>query len=175
MHEIGHNERELFISARAQNFDSAAKIVKLLKEKGLSVSAAESCTGGLIADAITSIAGASKVFAGSLVCYGENIKTNVLGVEESLLKSFGTVSEQASIAMAQSAAKLFKCDFALSTTGYAGESESLSIKGGTIFIALAAHDEIIAKRLELAFSRNLNRLYACNQALTLLLKKLESL
>ena len=123
---------------------SAKKIISSLKEKGAKIACAESCTGGLLADAFISVSGASEVFLGSLVCYDPKIKRDVLGVKKSIIRR-GVVSEECAANMAKKARRLFGADIALSTTGYAEKSDRADIADGTIFVALASAKNCLQK------------------------------
>jgi len=98
----------------------AAQIVDLLKTRNKTVTTVESCTGGLIAGAITSIAGSSAVFETGFVTYSNAAKTTLVGVPENLLQRHGAVSEQVAAAMAEGALLRAGADLALSVTGIAG-------------------------------------------------------
>ena len=151
---------------------TAKKILPLLKKRKLWISCAESCTGGLIADAFVSASGASEVFKGSLVCYDPKIKRDVLGVKKSIIKR-GVVSEECAINMAKKARKLFKSDIALAATGYAEKSDRADIAGGTIFVALASAKKNICEKIAAKSGRNANRKAAAKAALELLEKFLK--
>ncbi len=92
----------------------------LLAESGLSVAAAESCSGGLVASRITSVAGSSSYFAGSVVAYSNQMKQDVLSVPASILEQRGAVSPECAAAMAEGVQQLTGATFAVSTTGIAG-------------------------------------------------------
>lgn len=85
---------------------------QLLKEKGLTLGCAESCTGGLIAKRMTDLSGVSAVFRGGVVSYATEVKHTVLGVEQALLDEFGAVSEPVARAMAEGARRVLGCDLA---------------------------------------------------------------
>lgn len=106
---------------------------------------AESCTGGMLGGAVTDIPGASEVFAGSAVCYGNRAKTDVLGVPDDLIRKHGAVSRQCAEAMAEGAAKLFDADVALAVTGVAGPDGGSPEKPvGLVWFALCDGSEIIS-------------------------------
>lgn len=110
----------------------------LLKERGQTLSAAESCTGGLIAKRMTDLPGASQVFRGGVVSYVNEVKAGVLGVPQALLDQYGAVSEPVARAMAEGCRKLCGSDFALSVTGVAGpDTDDRGNEVGTVYIALA--------------------------------------
>jgi nicotinamide-nucleotide amidase len=96
------------------------ELILLLKGRGLTLSTAESCTGGLIAKKITDVAGSSEVYKGSVVAYDNNIKSEFLGVLDDTLIKYGAVSEQTAKEMACSIQEKFKTDISVSTTGIAG-------------------------------------------------------
>lgn len=97
-------------------------IGEILRSRKLTVSAAESCTGGRIGDKITDIPGSSDYFLGSAVTYSNEAKRDILGVSEDSLRSFGAVSEQVANEMAKGCRNAFGSDLGLSTTGIAGPS-----------------------------------------------------
>jgi nicotinamide-nucleotide amidase len=119
---------------------------RMLTKYNQTISTAESCTGGKIAETLTAIPGASKYFKGSVVSYATEVKVNVLGISESLINDHTVVSEAVAKAMALSVKSLMKTDYAIATTGNAGpsigEAES---KVGTVFIALATPNEVIVE------------------------------
>jgi len=96
------------------------ELIMMLKEKGLTISTAESCTGGLIAKRLTDIPGSSDVFKGSIVAYSNEIKEKYLDVSKDTLRIFGAVSENTAAEMAASASRNFLTDISISTTGIAG-------------------------------------------------------
>src|SRR5205814_5197855 len=98
----------------------AIELVHDLAARGLTVSCAESCTGGQLAAIITSVPGASNVFIGGIVAYANSVKQALLGVPEALLAEHGAVSAECAEAMARGCQHGFATDFALSTTGIAG-------------------------------------------------------
>ena len=95
-------------------------LVRSLIDKKLTVSFAESCTGGKLSSLVTAVAGSSEVFMGSAVTYSNEAKMRLLGVREETLKQFGAVSEECAKEMALGCAKLFDTDIAVSVTGIAG-------------------------------------------------------
>lgn len=99
---------------------TAEKTVSTLKEKGKTLSCAESCTGGLVAAAVTDVSGSSAVFEGGVVSYSNDVKMNVLGVSNETLEAFGAVSENTAGEMAQGVRRITGSDISVSTTGIAG-------------------------------------------------------
>lgn len=119
-------------------YDLAEVNVKALAEKGLTVSFAESCTGGLISKLITDVPGASAVLPGAVCSYANEIKSRVLGVEEKLLRKYGAVSRPVALEMARGVKKLMRSDISVSVTGIAGPSSDGTDKSvGLVYIALA--------------------------------------
>ena len=100
-------------------------LVKILIKKKLKISLAESCTGGLLANSITSISGASKIFNLGLVTYSNQAKINVLKVNKNIIRKYGAVSQECCYAMVNNLSKISKANINVSTTGIAGP------KGGT--------------------------------------------
>ena len=98
----------------------AQELVNLLRANGLTVTTAESCTGGLVSAAITSIPGASSVLDGAIVSYSPAVKGRFLEIDPSILYDVGVVSEECAREMAKGAAKLFAADTAIAITGNAG-------------------------------------------------------
>ena len=101
---------------------SSKNIVKKLIKKKLKISIAESCTGGLLSSAITSVSGSSKVFTLGLVVYSNQSKIKVLKVSNEVIKKYGAVSKQVCLAMVKNVAKIGKSNISLSVTGVAGPS-----------------------------------------------------
>ena len=123
-------------------------VSKLLRERGMTLSAAESCTGGLIAKRMTDLPGASKVFRGGVVSYTEGVKAGVLGVPEDLLAEYGAVSEPVARAMAEGCRKICGSDLAVSVTGVAGpERDDRGNEVGTVYVALTSPAGTVCKKL----------------------------
>lgn len=116
----------------------------LLKLKKLSLSTAESCTGGGIAAAITSVAGSSEYFMGGIVAYSNNVKTSLLHVSSDTLEKYGAVSRETVMEMAAGAMNTLKTDCAIATSGIAGPGGGSQGKPvGTIWIAVAYKNEFV--------------------------------
>jgi nicotinamide-nucleotide amidase len=130
---------------------------EMLKDRGLTLSTAESCTGGRIASLITSIPGSSDYFNGSIVSYANEMKMNVLGVSEETLRKHGAVSEQTVIAMVKGACSLCNSDIAVATSGVAGPGGGSKEKPvGTVWLACGNDSRIETKKLQLTKHRSLN-------------------
>ena len=121
-------------------------IGRMLKKQNKTLSTAESCTGGKIAEVLTSVSGSSQYFNGGIVTYATESKINVLGVPEKLIKEYSVVSKEVVSAMALNVKKIMKTDYAIATTGNAGPTKGDSnAEVGTVFIALATPTDIIVE------------------------------
>ena len=125
-------------------------VFTLLKEKGMTIGTAESCTGGLMAKRLTDLAGVSSVFQGGIVSYTNAVKHTVLGVPQELLDEHGAVSAPVAAAMAEGARKVLGCDIALSSTGVAGpDKDDRGNEVGTMFVAIATAEGTFVRPLNL--------------------------
>jgi len=150
------------------------RIAELLLEKGKTLGTAESCTGGYIAHLITSHAGSSAYFKGSVVSYSNEIKENVLGVNSKDLEEFGAVSQEIVEQMATGARKVLNTDYAVATSGIAGPDGGTDEKPvGTVWIALAGDFGVRSEKLELYKVRERNIKVSAFKVLNLLRKELE--
>ncbi len=123
------------------------KIVKLLTKKKLTVSFAESCTGGLLASSITSISGSSKVFNIGLVTYSNNAKVKLLQVPKKTITKYGAVSYETCLSMVKNLSKISKANISISITGVAGPNGGTNEKPvGLVFIGLKKGRRIIIKK-----------------------------
>ena len=123
------------------------KIVKLLTKKKLTVSIAESCTGGLLASSITSISGSSKVFNMGLVTYSNNAKVKLLQVPKKTIIKYGAVSYETCLSMVKNLSKISKANISLSITGVAGPNGGTKAKPvGLVYIGLKKVSKIIVKK-----------------------------
>jgi nicotinamide-nucleotide amidase len=149
-------------------------IGNLLREKNLTVSTAESCTGGSIAAKLTSVPGSSDYFKGGIVAYSNEIKESLLGVSSETLKKQGAVSEETVIEMVKGAMKALKTDCAVSTSGIAGPGGGTKEKPvGTVWIAAAYKNEIRTMKQDTDRGREMNVERAGNNAFLLLLDLLK--
>ena len=143
--------------------------LRLLKEKGLTFAAAESCTGGLIAKRFTDQSGASSAFMGGVVCYTNFVKHHVLGVPQETLDEFGAVSAQTAAAMAEGARRVCGSDIAVSVTGCAGpNSDERGTPVGTGFVGFASPEGTIVKPIQMGKDREWARVYAASFAFDLI-------
>ena len=125
-------------------------VIRDLKEKGLTIGTAESCTGGLMAKRLTDVPGASAAFRGGIVSYTNEIKAGVLGVPQDMLNRLGAVSGEVAAAMAEGARRVLGCDIALSSTGVAGpDRDDRGSEVGTMFVAIATPEGTRVRALHL--------------------------
>ncbi|HIE58692.1 MAG TPA: nicotinamide-nucleotide amidohydrolase family protein [Persephonella sp.] len=158
-----------------QNEEMEEVIGKLLKEKGLTVSTAESSTGGLIASRIVNVSGSSTYFLGSIVAYSNSVKENLLKVSDKILKTKGAVSEEVALQMAESVAKLLDTNFGISDTGIAGPTGATKEKPlGLHYIGLYFNGETKVEKVIFKGERNQVRLRISQHALNMLRVKLLS-
>ena len=123
------------------------KIVKLLTKKKLTVSFAESCTGGLLASSITSISGSSKIFNMGLVTYSNNAKVKLLRVPKKTITKYGAVSYETCLSMVKNLSKISKANISISITGVAGPNGGTKAKPvGLVYIGLKKGSKIIVKK-----------------------------
>lgn len=151
-----------------------AVCLQLLKEKGLTLGTAESCTGGLIAKMITDLPGSSAVFRGGVVSYTDEVKAHVLGVSPDLLTEHSAVSAPVAEAMARGAQSVLGCDLALATTGIAGpDSDDRNHPIGLVYLALAHGPHCTVQEFHAGnVSRERVRRMSAQAALDLLRKQL---
>ena len=148
----------------------------LLKDQGLSLACAESCTGGLIAKRITDLAGASSVFHGGVVSYTNEVKHGVLGVPRELLDQFGAVSAPVAEAMAEGARRTLGADLAVSATGVAGpDPDDRGNPVGLVYVALAWDGGVFVRTVHAAGPRERVRTVAASHAFDLLRRRLTGL
>jgi len=144
---------------------------ELLRKQKKTISTAESCTGGFIAHKITSIAGSSEYFMGSVVSYSNDMKMNLLNVNPATLELHGAVSETTVIEMVKGALKTMQTDVAVSVSGIAGPDGGTPDKPvGTIWLAVGDKSIIKTQKLQLGKNRLKNIEYAAVQALNMIRK-----
>ena len=146
------------------------QVIAALKARGLTLAAAESCTGGLTAKRLTDVPGASAVFLGGVVSYTNGVKERALGVPHDMLEEYGAVSEPVARAMAEGVRRLTCADLALSVTGVAGpDKDDRGHDVGTVYIALSAKNETTVQLLHLSGGRSAIRAAAADGMLRMLL------
>ncbi len=148
----------------------AKALVAALREKGLKIATAESCTGGLISGAITEVSGASEVFDGGVCSYANQIKESVLGVPARTLETVGAVSAATAAAMAKGVRKLMDAHIGVSVTGIAGPSGGTADKPvGTVYIAVATEEGVWVRHYRFSGDRATVRQKTVSSALRLAL------
>ncbi|HSJ38444.1 MAG TPA: competence/damage-inducible protein A [Planococcus sp. (in: firmicutes)] len=150
----------------------ASRAVDLLKQEKKTISVAESLTAGLFQSELASVPGASAVLAGGVIVYNEKIKINQLGIAAELLDSYGVVSEETALAMADKVRKKFGTDYGIGLTGVAGPDAHGGEPAGTVWIGIASESGSEAYRLQLSGMRNTNRIRAVKLALYYLIRTL---
>ena len=145
---------------------------ELLKARGMTFAAAESCTGGLIAKRITDV---SLVFMGGVVSYTDTVKHRVLGVPAEMLEEYGAVSAPVARAMAEGARRATTADLAVSVTGVAGpERDERGNAVGTVFIGFSTPEETVAERFDFGEKNRAEiRALSAEEALKLLEEKMK--
>ncbi|HLT32982.1 MAG TPA: competence/damage-inducible protein A [Aquaticitalea sp.] len=150
-----------------------AVIGKHLVDKGKTMATAESCTGGKIAERITTNAGASRSFKGSVVCYATESKVDILKIDQAIIDAYSVVSSQVAEAMALSVLQLFKTDYAVATTGNAGPTKGDSdAEVGTVFIAIASRKQVYSEEFNFGTNRSKVINKAVNKAFEMLQKEI---
>ena len=148
-------------------------IGRLLREQGKTIATAESCTGGKIAQILTSVAGASNYFRGSVVSYSTDTKISVLGVSAQTIEKYTVVSAAVASEMALGIQKLMKADYAIATTGNAGPSKGdADAEVGTVFIALATPETVFVSAFNFGQPRDKVIDRTTNKALEILQKEI---
>ena len=151
------------------------KIIKLLRNKDIKISFAESCTGGMLSSAFTSVSGSSKVFNLGLVVYSNQSKTKILKVSKKIIKKYGAVSEQVCKIMAKNASIIGKTNMSVSVTGIAGPSGGTRKKPvGLVYLGIKRNNKITVRKY---LFKNKGRSYiqkaAVNKCLGLILSVLK--
>lgn len=148
---------------------------ELLRERELTVSTAESCTGGNIAHNITLVPGSSDYFLGSVVSYSNEVKAKVLKVSRTTLNRYGAVSREVAEQMVQGVAKIMQTDCAIATTGIAGPDGGTKFKPvGSVWIAAYYNNTVVAELIHFPGDRNLVIESASNHAMIMLIKLLRN-
>ena len=151
----------------------ATRAVALLRDRGLTVATAESCTGGMIAAAITDVAGASRVFGTGVVSYSCDCKMKLLGVSAATLEAEGAVSAATAAGMAEGVRRVADAAIGVSVTGEAGPIAAENHPVGTVFIGLSDEGGTITEEHQFAGDRAAIRRQAATAVLSLLVRRLE--
>ena len=155
--------------------NKSKKIVSLLKRKKLKIAVAESCTGGLLSSAITSVSGSSKVFTLGLIAYSNQSKIKVLKVPKNIIRKYGSVSEPVCLAMVKNVSRIGKTNMSVSITGIAGPSGGSKKKPvGLVYVGIKKSNRTEVKKY---LFKNKGRAYiqkaAVNKSLGLILSFLK--
>ena len=156
-----------------ETFIVVQRLHKLFREKGLALSVAESCTGGLISHYITSLPGASLFFKAGIVSYSVGAKKKILGVSFDIISEYGVVSEETAKEMADRVRLLTETDIALSTTGNLGPDVLDGKEKGLVYVAVSKEDLTVSKELRLKGGREENKEWASLLALRFLIETAE--
>ena len=149
-------------------------ISQLLWEREETVSTAESCTGGRIAEAMMSVPGASKYFKGGIICYVDEVKMNLLGVSRELLEEKTAVCEEVAIALVKGACKVLNTTYAVAATGFAGPTGGTKdIPVGTIWLACGTPEKVVTCMVNEDHGRDINLAIATNKAMQMFLEFLK--
>lgn len=177
MNKLQQNLNEIFSEdvVTTENLSISEVLGQLLTEHELTVGCAESCTGGNIAHKITSIAGSSAYFMGSVVSYSNDVKAEVLHVSRSNLGRFGAVSREVAEDMVKGVSKLMQTDCAMATTGIAGPEGGTKYKPvGTVWIAAKYLDTVVSELIQFKGNRETVIESATNHAMVMLIKLLRN-
>ncbi len=151
------------------------KIISILKQKNIKMSVAESCTGGMLSSAITSVSGSSKVFAMGLVTYSNQSKISILKVPKKIIQKYGAVSIQCCLSMINNLSKISKSKICISITGIAGPKGGTNQKPvGLVYIGLKNGKKVIISKNQFKNNgRSSIQKASVNKALNLLLKSIK--
>lgn len=151
----------------------AQQLVDALTQRNLTITTAESCTGGMIASAITDISGASAVLKQGVITYANEAKSNLLGVRPDTLENYGAVSEETAWEMAEGAREKSGADIAIALTGIAGPTGGTEAKPvGLVYIGVSTVHEAAVQRFVFTGTRHTIRTQAVHEALALALASL---
>ncbi len=154
---------------------AASEVHALLSERSLTLALAESCTGGMIANLLTDIPGASMFFVAGVITYSVKAKMIFLDLPESIIKEYGVVSSEAALRMADGARVRAGTDIGLATTGNLGPDRLEDKPAGLVYVAVSFRGEHRFRELRLRGSRMENKESASSEALRLLKEAIESM
>jgi len=133
---------------------SESLLVERFAKSGLTLAFAESCTGGMLANSVTNVSGASRIFLGSIVAYDNSIKQSCLQVDPKIFQEFGAVSEPCAVAMVKGLQKLTQAHVCVATTGIAGPTGGTPEKPvGTVFVAYLKNSHVECQKYFFPFGR----------------------
>jgi PncC family amidohydrolase len=154
----------------------ASEAAILLLQTGMTVATAESCTGGLLAGALTDVPGSSAYFVGGVVSYDNKVKLDLLNVPSELIEAHGAVSAEVAAVMAESVCALIGADIGISVTGIAGPSGATPGKPvGTTYVALSSEFRTVVQHFHFGLDRSGNRASSVEAALSMLTAHLSAL
>ena len=154
-----------------EKIDIEEVVISKFRKKKLTISTAESCTGGLIGHRLTQVSGSSNVYLGGIIAYSNVSKIENLYVEESVLEKFGAVSEKVALQMANGVRKRFKTSIGISTTGIAGPVLDDSSKTvGLVYIAISTKNKQFVTKMQYGINRKANKIRTSQSALNFLRK-----
>lgn len=170
------DDLEEYILKRASQFyigsgetNIAQAVAKLLIDKNLKLSVAESCTGGMLGAYLTEMSGSSAYFEGGIISYSNDVKSQHLNINSDILEKYGAVSEETAIEMAKNVKSKLATDYSISITGIAGPSGGTEEKPvGTVWIGIGTPETTFAKHFKFGKNRDVNRERAVSMALVLL-------
>lgn len=151
--------------------DLAYELIQKLGQLNLTISVAESLTGGLVAASLTQIPGASAVFKGGIIAYRDETKQQVLKVDPALITKFTSISEPVAQSMATNIREIMNTDIGIATTGVAGPDKSEGFAPGIVFVAISIGDHNICQKLELVGDRTQIRDQSVNEIFKLTLSQ----
>jgi nicotinamide-nucleotide amidase len=157
------------------NEDEPIEVVlgRLLTKNNLTISTAESCTGGKIAATLTAVSGASNYFKGSVVSYATETKINVLGIDNEVVEKYGVVSTEVASEMVKSVQKIMTSDYAIATTGNAGPTKSdAQADLGIVYVAIATPNAVFVEEFNFGQPREKVIDRAVSKALELIYKEI---
>ncbi len=144
-------------------------LVETLKNKSLTITTAESCTGGMVASAIVNISGASDIFKEGYITYSNEAKERILGVKHETLEKYKAVSAETAAQMAEGAVRISKADISVSVTGVAGSSKEDDKPVGLVYIGCCYKGETHVKECDLSGDRHTIRCQSTKEALKFVL------
>ena len=156
-----------------ESLEAVQKVHELFKQEGLTLSVAESCTGGLISHLLTILPGASTFFNGGVVTYSIDFKERFLGISSEIISSHGVVSEETAREMAERIRIIAKTDYSLSTTGNLGPDVLEGKEKGLVYIAVSKKGKTFSREMRLRGSREKNKEDAALEALRFLIEIVE--
>lgn len=160
---------ELAVGSPTVSESLAARCLEVLRSRGETLATGESLTAGLISAALAGIPGASAVLRGGVAAYATDVKVSVLGVDAAVIESFGVISQECALAMAEAARIRFEATWAVAATGVAGPDRQDNRTVGTVYVAVAGPLGVQARELHLTGARQGIRLRSAEAALDLLL------